>query len=427
MKRGYKKTEIGEIPEEWEVTNLGSLCDVVTKGTTPTTMGFSYQNDGVNFVKVESITENGEFLPDLFAHIDNKCHESFQRSQLHEKDVLFSIAGAIGRTAIVPKWILPANTNQALAIIRLKKNFKVYPEYIVKTLSSPTIIDQSSMLKGGAAQLNMSLAQVQGLTIPLPPLAEQKKIAEVLSSVDESIRATQAVIEQAKVLKQGMLNQLLTKGIGHKKFKQTEIGEIPEEWEIVELRSCGDWKGGGTPSKNEPKYWENGTIHWVSSLEVKEQYLQNTTYKITEKAVAETTATLVPKDSLLMVMRSGILAHTFPVSMTIFPLAINQDIKALIPNSDFNSYYLLSLLEKLSPKILKECVKSGTTVQSVEFDWLKSIQIPKPSLAEQKKIGEKIKYIDDSITYSRNTLTQLARIKSGLMQDLLSGKKRVKV
>lgn len=101
------------------MARLGDVATVITKGTTPTSLGFDFVPEGINFIKIESIAEDGSFIPSKFGHIDSKCNNALKRSQLEENDILFSIAGAIGRTAIVKKEILPANTNQALAIIRI--------------------------------------------------------------------------------------------------------------------------------------------------------------------------------------------------------------------------------------------------------------------------------------------------------------------
>ena len=102
-----------------EMVRLGDVATVITKGTTPTTVGFDFQDNGINFIKVESISEDCNFNTDKFAFISDECNKKLFRSQLKENDVLFSIAGAIGRTAIVNNKVLPANTNQALAIIRI--------------------------------------------------------------------------------------------------------------------------------------------------------------------------------------------------------------------------------------------------------------------------------------------------------------------
>ena len=100
---------------------MGGGEEVVTKGTMPTSVGFNFQKDGINFVKIESIDNYGNINIDKLAHISKEGNEKLKRSQLKEGDVLFSIAGSFGRVAIVNKSILPANTNQALSIIRLNK------------------------------------------------------------------------------------------------------------------------------------------------------------------------------------------------------------------------------------------------------------------------------------------------------------------
>lgn len=100
--------------KNWEIKRLEDLSDLITKGTTPTSVGYEFVEEGINFVKVESIASNGEFLIPKFAHITAECNGALKRSQLKENDILFSIAGALGRSSIVREDILPANTNQAL-------------------------------------------------------------------------------------------------------------------------------------------------------------------------------------------------------------------------------------------------------------------------------------------------------------------------
>ena len=124
---------------------LGDICEVITKGTTPTSLGLKFSDAGVNFIKIESISESGNFLKEKFAYISKECHTKLSRSQLKEGDLLFSIAGVIGRTAIVTKDILPANTNQAIAIIRLKEEYKGLRELIYLYFNSPLIKIQYSL------------------------------------------------------------------------------------------------------------------------------------------------------------------------------------------------------------------------------------------------------------------------------------------
>ena len=154
---------------------LGDIATVVTKGTTPTTMGFQFEDGGINFVKIESISEDGTLLKEKFSHISDECNVQMRRSQLQENDILFSIAGAIGRSAIVTKEILPANTNQALAIIRVPKG-KIDYNYLLYALSSSAINQQATQHQQGVAQLNISLKNVSDFLLPIYTEAMQKRI-----------------------------------------------------------------------------------------------------------------------------------------------------------------------------------------------------------------------------------------------------------
>lgn len=163
---------------------LGDIASVITKGTTPLTVGYDFINKGINFIKIEAISENGSFIDKRIAHISEECYKKLSRSQLEENDILFSIAGAIGRVAIVTKNYLPANTNQALAIIRIPSNYINY-RYLFYALQSDSVKNQINGYKQGVAQLNLSLKNISDLVIILHE--EQKAIAEKLDKVSRLI------------------------------------------------------------------------------------------------------------------------------------------------------------------------------------------------------------------------------------------------
>lgn len=165
---------------------LSDQCELITKGTTPTTIGYDFTDIGVNFIKIENITEESKFNTDEMMHINDECNIVMKRSQLKEGDILFSIAGAIGRCALVTKDILPANINQALAIIRLKKDAQFSRDFLLATLKSGFIEKQYLKLKRGVAQLNLSLKDVGNFKIPEPPEQEQKKFVELNRQSDKS-------------------------------------------------------------------------------------------------------------------------------------------------------------------------------------------------------------------------------------------------
>lgn len=161
---------------------LSEIVEVVTKGTTPTTLGYEFQDEGVNFLKIECFNENGGFIESKVAHISEECHKKMKRSQLKNGDILFSIAGAIGRVAIVTEEMLPANINQALAIIRISDE-QVYLPYIKLILTSPIVIEQFERKKQGVAQLNLSLKDINEISIPLPSKDKQIELAELFDKV----------------------------------------------------------------------------------------------------------------------------------------------------------------------------------------------------------------------------------------------------
>ena len=171
---------------------LGEITERITKGTTPTTIGHQFQNTGINFIKIESITEGGDLIPDKFAHITEKCNEELKRSQLKENDLLFSIAGAFGRVAVIPKLVLPANTNQALAIITLKKG--MHPKFVFNFLKSNLVLEEIGKLKVGVAQYNISLQQVSKLKIPLPPIEVQKQLVAGMEEQEKIIEANKKLV-----------------------------------------------------------------------------------------------------------------------------------------------------------------------------------------------------------------------------------------
>ena len=184
-----------KVDPEWPLVELGEVCEKITKGTTPTTNGFKYVNEGINFIKIESIAGSGNFIKNKFAHITNECNDALERSKLKKGDVLFSIAGALGKTALVSEDILPANTNQALSIIRLKENSPLLRKFLVIILGSDIIQDTLKGLMVGVAQYNLSLKQISEFKIPCPPIQTQELIIRQIEYEKSMIGANKELIE----------------------------------------------------------------------------------------------------------------------------------------------------------------------------------------------------------------------------------------
>ena len=204
------KTRLPGFSGEWEVRKLKNECELITKGTTPTSLGKNFSTHGVNFIKIESLTDEGGIIWDKLAFIDEETHNLLRRSQLKNMDILFSIAGALGRITLVKQDILPANTNQALALIRLKNRSCLDYVFLTKYLTSLEILRHVESINVQAAQANLSLEDVRNFEIRMPTIPEQRAIATILSDMDTEIATLEQKRDKMRALKQGMMQELLT-------------------------------------------------------------------------------------------------------------------------------------------------------------------------------------------------------------------------
>jgi type I restriction enzyme, S subunit len=196
-------------------------------------------------------------------------------------------------------------------------------------------------------------------------------------------------------------------------------GELPVGWVEVPLGEMGDWFGGGTPSKSNPTFWKNGTIPWVSPKDMKRPLIETAEDSITEKAIQGSSTKLVPKDCVLMVVRSGILAHTLPIAINTVPVTLNQDMKALRPHAT-GPQFVAHGLRAFGPRILDECTKQGTTVASVNTEALHSFGFPLPPLNEQKRIVAKIDVLTEKSREARQALEEVPVLLDQLRQSILA-------
>jgi type I restriction enzyme, S subunit len=195
------------LPYNWIITELQEIASRITKGSTPTTYGFKFVNSGINFIKVENINQGKIELQTIKDFISEAAHNNQLKSALEEDDILFSIAGTIGETSIVKLEHLPANTNQALAIIKgVNKAF--LPGFLKIQLDSFVARKVKSKARGGAMN-NISLGDLRFLQILMPPLTEQKrildKIEELFSDLDNGIDSLKTAQQQLKVYRQAVL------------------------------------------------------------------------------------------------------------------------------------------------------------------------------------------------------------------------------
>ena len=189
---------------------------------------------------------------------------------------------------------------------------------------------------------------------------------------------------------------------------------LPSGWAHVSLDDLGEWRGGGTPSKSTASYWRNGVVPWVSPKDMKRTVIEDAADKLSEAALTNPSTKLVPAGSVLIVSRSGILKHTLPVAVTAREVAINQDIKALIPHAGVDPSFVATQLRAEARGILRETVKSGMTVESIDFGRLRKFRIRVAPTNEQPRILAKLEPL---LARCRSVRSELARVDALAMRQ----------
>jgi len=257
----------------------------------------------------------------------------------------------------------------------------------------------------------------------LPPIKEQQKIAEVLETLDEDISKTQEMIEATEKLKRGLMQQLFTRGIGHTKFKKTELGEIPDEWETKDLKEISTKIGDGL--HGTPEYSDNSKFYFINGNNISEREIK--IYPETKKISVEEHQ-LHKKE---LTHRSILLSINGTIGNIGFykgeEVALGKSVAYINCDDKINKEFIAYQLE--TERIYKHFTKelTGTTIKNLSLGTIRQTPIFIPKLTEQKKIAEILSGVDEKILVNRKLKEKLSLLKRGLMQDLLSGKVRTSI
>ncbi|KAF2961353.1 restriction endonuclease subunit S [Fervidobacterium sp. 2310opik-2] len=308
----------------------------------------------------------------------------------------------------------------------VSKNLDVY--YLDYTLR--TLYKAFSLYEKGTGSKRVHEKDFLSFEIFLPPIFEQQKIAEILKTVDRAIEKTGKIIEKYKRIKQGLMQDLLTKGIDENgkirnekthKFKDSPIGRIPEKWEVVRLMEVVSSYAGGTPNRDIDEFY-NGNIKWLKSGEISKKYISDTEEKITEKGLKFSNAKYIAVNAVVIALY-GATAGQVGIVKDI--LTANQAVLALNILDKLRLFheYLYYFLSKFIPMILSQLQGSGQPNLSKNI--VDNTFISLPPLPEQQRIASVLSQIDEVIEKEEAYKEKLERIKKGLMEDLLTGKVRV--
>ena len=427
IKQGYKQTEIGIIPEDWEMKKLIDISQLITKGTTPK----KFSETGINFIKIECF-EGNLINQEKCAFIDIITHSTeLKRSILQEGDILFAIAGAtIGKCNVVQSEILPANTNQALAIVRLKQNEN--REFVYRLLASYKMQKYITDNVSVGAQPNLNLEQIGNFLFAYPLFSEQTAIATALSDIDALIGELDKLIAKKQGIKHATMQQLLTgkkrlSGFGStSKYKQTEIGVIPEDWEVKPLNEITSLMTNGFVGISKSHYtdFDNGVIY-IQGFNVEENSFNFTGIKkVTEEFHKRHSKSCLQEGDLLTIQTGDVgLTTIVPKELAgsnCHALIITRFKKGKF-EPKFFSYYFNSWKGK---KQLKE-IETGTTMKHINVGHMIDVQIPIPPLKEQTAIANILSDMDSEISQLEGRRAKMGELKQGMMQELLTGRIRL--
>ena len=424
----FKDSELGPIPEDWEVKRLGDVCSLITKGTTPTSIGCQFVQNGITFVKAESISESGKIIKGMLAHIDAQTHRLLNRSILQEGDLLFSIAGVLGRVGRINNDILPANTNQALAIIRIGDDGNINRDYLFYCLKAQYVDDAIRNFSVGVAQANLSLEQVGRLQLAFPPLPEQRRIAEALGAVDRLIDSLDELIAKKRRIAQGFAHDLL----GMRNDKNEPIRRLPGfkgEWERKRLGEIGEFIRGVsfTPSQvHSKRFADTIVLYRANNIQLGRLHHDEVVYVASECVssnqflrqgdilicAANGSRALVGKSAFIGVTNEK---STFGAFMMVFRCV--QSCSGSFVGCFFQSNKYREAIDD---------ILTGSAINNLNPSSVKTILISlPPTLAEQRAIAEVLAAADAEIAALEAKKRKYAQIKAGMMRDLLTGRVRV--
>ena len=367
-------------------------------GKTPSRNIAEYWGGDHKWVSIADIGNAGKYISETKECITDEGVSGSGIKVVPKGTVIMSFKLSIGKTAITSEDMY---TNEAIMAFIDKGIYPVDPNYLYHLCYGT---DWTAGTNKAVMGLTLNKATLSEKMINLPSVEEQKDIAEKLDEVDSLINIQQRQLAKLDELVKSRFVELFGDPLSNDKGWQKVL--------ITEV--CHAIFGGGTPSKSHPEYF-TGSIPWVSPKDMKSLVINDSIDHITEEAIAHSTTNLVPANSVLMVIRSGILKHTLPVAVNSLPVTINQDMKAFVPNDTVKTAFLMYFFKAIENDVLAGI--RGVTADNIDFKAFQKRTIIVPPLALQEQFAAFVTQTDKSKLVVQQSLEKLETLKKSLMQQ----------
>ena len=418
-------TATQQIPAGWRTMKISDICQILS-GSTPKTSEKDYWDGDIPwFTPLDLSKISSRYVEQSERQITQNGFKACSAQKIPPHSLIMSSRAPIGYFAIN---LEEATTNQGCKTFVCSKEMNV--DFLYYYLNQ--YLNEIKRLGSGSTFAEVGKKQLEGLEVTLPTLPEQTKIATILSKVDEELEKVEQIIGQTERLKTGLMQKLLTKGIGHEKFKETELGEIPEEWEVKTFKESdidiidGD-RGVNYPKKNE--FAEQGYCLFLSTKNIKNDKF---TFKecsfITQEKDELLRKGKLEKFDVILTTRGtvGSVAY-FNEKVPFENIRINSGMLIFRSRISVLPEFLYLLLKSPLMKKKYASVSSGSAQPQLPIRSLEQIKIPIPSKQEQEKITSILEASEELVYKSKKQKKTLLKLKKGLMADLLSGKVRVTI
>ena len=417
------------IPEGWHLKQVQEFALKMRSGGTPKSDNPKFYSGEIPFVAIDDLTSANKYLEKTQKYITKEGLNNSAAWLVPINTIMYSIYATLG----VPRInLIEAATNQAILNI-IPDESKITLEFLYYLL----LEKRSSILAHSAhtTQSNLNAKIVKELEFVFPKkTSEQTQIATILSKVDEAIAQTEQLIAKYTRIKTGLMQDLLTKGIDKNgnirseethEFKDSPLGRIPKEWECEMLGDIFDLKTGITPLRANSLFFAHEGYNWIKTLDLNEGDLFESEEKITDYAINKTAIKLRPKGTILIAMYGG-WQQIGRTSLLKSEAATNQAITALVnPRVKIHSEFLQLFLQQNRWRWKQYAVSTRKDPNITKNDISKFYVLFPKDITEQKLVASKILKAKELANEYSNNLAKLQSLKTGLMQDLLSGKVRV--